>query len=392
MLPRLGLSVLVCLSLLGLRHTPSWLALVALSMARGRGGKRGGLRRAQTVTSAADAQDGVQKCVSCMRDVGDDAIGCDECEGWVHNSEMCSGLTQDMIDAIARYSGNGIKFVCTKCRVHNSSEKGKPQGSPDNQMGVLVSQLFQQIKGICSVVQDLIGKVEALSSTVRPPSGNTSGPTGQNEGSSYAAVAGAHSSKSTSQTLPALASVSPDSYRRLVREEVRELDERKKRRCSLVIRGLETTSAEEAARRFSQVTEFLIGDKVCLTDVVRISSANDLFRGKVTDDELRKKVLDSSKKLRDSDRFGSVFIRRDLTYIQRQERARLAQNRADAHIQTVATPVVTAQQAGRMEKPQTLDRAGTSERQNPPSPTADTLPKQHVVPDMGQTVQGGQGN
>ena len=39
--------------------------------------------------------------------------------------------------------------------------------------------------------------------------------------------------------------------RLLVREKVRELDERKKRRCSLVIRGLETTSAEEAARRFS---------------------------------------------------------------------------------------------------------------------------------------------
>ena len=58
-------------------------------------------------------------------------------------------------------------------------------------MGVLVSQLFQQIKGMCAVVQDLIGKVEAVSSTVRPAPGSTSEPTTKNEQPSYAAVAGA---------------------------------------------------------------------------------------------------------------------------------------------------------------------------------------------------------
>ena len=145
--------------------------LVTLSMTRGPGVHRGRLRRTQTGTLAADSQGGVYKCVFCMRDAGDDVIGCEECKGWVHNTEMCLGLTHDIIDVIARYSGNGIKFVCSKCRVNNSSVKGKPQENPDSQMGgggVLVSQLFQEIKCMCAVVQDLIGKVEALSSTVRP--------------------------------------------------------------------------------------------------------------------------------------------------------------------------------------------------------------------------------
>ena len=76
------------------------------------------------------------KCASCMRDVGNEAIGCDECDGWVHNSEMCSSLTQDVLDTITRYSGGGINFVCTKCRVETSSGKAKSLDSPDSPLRV----------------------------------------------------------------------------------------------------------------------------------------------------------------------------------------------------------------------------------------------------------------
>ena len=37
-------------------------------------------------------QTGKQVCGTCSRDPGDNPIVCDECEVWVHGTEMCSGL------------------------------------------------------------------------------------------------------------------------------------------------------------------------------------------------------------------------------------------------------------------------------------------------------------
>ena len=85
------------------------------------------------------------------------------------------------------------------------------------------------------------------------------------------------------------------------------------------IRGLEATSVEDAVHKFEAVAERLVDHKVTLTEVVRIPSESDLFRGKVADDNTRKLILEKCKQLKDSSRYGNVFIRRDLTYKQRQE-------------------------------------------------------------------------
>lgn len=345
-----------------------------MARGRGRGGQRG--KRSRSQTDAQEVCDGgrstgVQKCVSCMRDVGDEAIGCDECEGWVHNSEMCSGLTQDMLDAITRYSGGGIKFVCTKCRVEKSSDNAKSPGSPDSHLRELVAQLFQQIKGICALVQDLTREVRSLSAEPKPQHLNPDNrvPSQDLEQSYAAAARGAPNQPGSVAATP----VPADTYRQLVREELRELDERKKRRCSLVIRGLGATSAEQAVVRFSHVTEFLIGEKVNMTEVVRISSATDLFRGKVVDDGLRRHILDNAKKLKDSEHFGSVYIRRDLTYHQRREKVRIFHSTRSQQGEILPG----SQREGNSGNPQTQ------------TPLADTLPKQRITHDG---PEGGQGN
>ena len=108
-------------------------------------------------------------------------------------------------------------------------------------------------------------------------------------------------------------------YRKVVREELRELQEQQKRRSSLVIRGLGAGTASAAISAFEQVSQYLTNQKVTLTDVVRIPSESDLFRGKVTDDDARRLILEKSKQLKDAPRYGSVFIRRDLTFKQRSE-------------------------------------------------------------------------
>ena len=48
---------------------------------------------------------------------GDHPIGCDECEVWVYSTELCSGLSEDLIHAILSYGGEGIRFICMTCRL-----------------------------------------------------------------------------------------------------------------------------------------------------------------------------------------------------------------------------------------------------------------------------------
>ena len=283
-------------------------------MTRSRGGLRRG-RSASVSGAGMAAASGTQSCGTCAKDVGDEAIGCDECETWVHNSEMCSGLTQDMLDAISRYQGSGIKFVCMKCRVSYMSARGNsPTSSTEPHMAELVQQLFQQIKGISNVVQELVAQVKVLSSHPKPQPPESTSPSGfqASQAPSYAAAL---------NSVAGLPNPNPpaDEYRTLVREELRELEEQRKRRNSLVVRGLKANSAQEAVTQFEKVAEHLIQQKVILVDVVRIPSETDLYRGKVLDDSVRKLILEKAKSLKDSAQFGTVFIRRDLTYNQRKE-------------------------------------------------------------------------
>lgn len=296
-------------------------------MPRGSGRGSGAVgRRGRSASSVGDGPRatpaGAQLCGSCCKDVGDDAIGCDECEIWVHNTEMCSGLTSDMIEAIGRYSGAGIKFVCMKCRLDFTSRRGgSPSSSTESHMVELIKHLSQQVKGICNQVQELKNEIKILSTQPKPaypdpapaPAAPAPTPIPPAPPTTYAAAASADPGRC------------PQEYRRVVREELRELQEQQKRRTSLVVRGLGARSAEEAVQRFETVSDHLINQKVTLTDVVKISSESDLYRGKVADDGARKLILDKAKQLKNSSRFESVFIRRDLTFNQRAEmRARRA--------------------------------------------------------------------
>ena len=78
------------------------------------------------------------------------------------------------------------------------------------------------------------------------------------------------------------------------------------------------------------LSESLLGERIILSDVVAIPNHADLFRAKVPDDEQRKRLLDKAKELKHSERYKTVFIRRDLTYAQRQELMARRQIRASA--------------------------------------------------------------
>ena len=238
-------------------------------------------------------------------DAGDSAIGCDKCEHWAHSTEMCSGLPQRVIDAISEYDGRGINFVCTKCRLKQECSSSKPNQAQPLMME-LITQIFQQMKGLCNTVQSLMEQVKTVSS--KPPPAPTP----------------------STVTTPPPAKPSQDEYRVAIRREVQEMNEREKRRSSIIVKGLSANSSREIAQKFSQITQDIMGFPTSLSDITQIQRHSGMFRAKILDDEVRKRVLEKSKSLRGTD-YGGVYISRDLTFAQRGELyARRQARRAEA--------------------------------------------------------------
>ena len=271
----------------------------------GRRGKRA-LRKPQT---------GKQVCGTCSRDPGDNPIGCDECEVWVHGTEMCSGLPSHLIEAILSYGGEGIKFICMKCRL-NTSAPDKGDGSDPTDKSTqehshligTIQQLFQQFQGMCNMIANLSDELKHLAQSMQPA-------VTRNAEEVPGSTPPQPSSSQTTSASPTLPTDQP-ALRSVIVEEVREMREREKRKQSIIIKGLNTGSTAEATRMFKDLSSLKFGCEITLSDVTPIKDHVGMFRARITSDEQRKHVLDQAKMLKGT-QFDGVYISRDLTRAQR---------------------------------------------------------------------------
>ena len=263
-------------------------------------------------------------CGTCAKEVDEHCIGCDKCEVWVHGNEMCSGLPQNVIDVILEYSGEGIHYMCMKCRVHRASGTGQcssPTSRSDNFMAETLGQLFQHLRGMSSIITNLAKEVKALSQKQATP---------ENLQTQDPDPFQPHPQPQPQPAMPRLdapipnhpqntaGAKSPDQYRLIVRQELREMHERDKRRDSVIIRGLKATTPRGLVTEFADVTQRVMGTKVELSDVVIIPGHGGICRAKILNPSEKKLVLDQAKDLRNTE-YKHVYIRRDLTYAQRGE-------------------------------------------------------------------------
>lgn len=285
---------------------------------RGRGtqrGKTGGPRRGRSV-SVADGDAGAsavgkQICNSCSVEVTDGCIGCDRCESWVHGTEMCAGLPMKVIEVILEHNGQGISYFCLKCRVARATElERSPSNQRENLPAGTLAQIFQQIQGLCAAVVELTAQVKGISS---PPPAQTSAAQQPTPGTNP----GSHSgTQAQSQNTNTPQTPQTTEYRQIVRQELREMHEREKRKDSVVIRGLRATTPRGISTEFGELTLKMMGTRVELSDIVHIPGHAGLCRGKILNDTNRKLVLDRAKTLKGTE-YDGVFIRKDLTYDQR---------------------------------------------------------------------------
>ena len=76
----------------------------------------------------------------------------------------------------------------------------------------------------------------------------------------------------------------------------------------------------EFTTQFKNVCQAVTGQPLAPDSVFCIDRAKKLFRVKISNADSRTNILNTAKNLKDHSNFSSVFINRDLTYKQRQER------------------------------------------------------------------------
>ena len=324
----------------------------------GRTGRNRGVRRGRSAGLVDHHAPGGEEwlCGTCGDDVGPQPIGCDMCEQWVHATQMCSGLPLDLITAILKYEGAGIKFICMKCRVDQVTARGNsPSGRTDPQLAETVSQLYLQVKGMCSVIKDLTSQVKSLSSKSL-------------QAHNHDAALG-----QTSAPPPPPPPPPPpqEEYRAVIREEVKEQKEREKRRNFLIVKGLPASSPTDFGPKFAQLTSDYAGTRVTPSEILAVPGHSNYFRVKIPDDNTRKLLLDKARELRGTEH-QNVFVSRDLTYAQRTEmyrrrQARQAEGAAAGHRDRAASSGPAAGAAGaRADNDDSLSRTS----QAVPAPAA----------------------
>ena len=222
---------------------------------------------------------------------------------------MCSGLPQDLIDAIMKYDGAGIQFVCMKCQVQHVSARGdSPTSHTEPHLAETISHLYNQVKGICSALRELSNQVKALSSQQAKVSDHGAAVHARSQDT------GPHIQTQTNPQQPS----NNLNYRSMIREELKEQREREKRQSFIIVKGLAATSPSDFASKFTKLADDCMGLQVLTSEVFPITGHANFYRVRVNDDQSRKALLDKAKQLRGS-QYERVYISRDLTYAQRTE-------------------------------------------------------------------------
>ena len=106
------------------------------------------------------------------------------------------------------------------------------------------------------------------------------------------------------------------ALRSVIVKEVREMQERGKRKQSIIIKGLNASSAVEAIRLFRDLSSSKFSYEKIFAEVSPIKRPRWHFPSKNVSDEQRKHVLNSAKTLKRI-QYGQACISRDLTSAQR---------------------------------------------------------------------------
>ena len=247
-------------------------------------------------------------CGTCNINIGiEDSVECELCKTWTHGGTKCSGLPPNIFEVIVDCHDIGVTYICTTCRINKTNNNHTDN---NNNKSNDLTQLCETVKGLANALQVLSNKVDAQQSTLAawpslPKNSPTPNPTNHKQPVPLLAP-------------PPVFHTQLPEIKQILHNEAVEIREREKRANSIIIRGL-GADPNLIQQNFKDVVEQLLPGKHIL--LVEISPINaNLVRAKIPDTNARRELLNNTKKLaRPDSNFQQVFIKRDLTYRQRQE-------------------------------------------------------------------------
>ena len=179
--------------------------------------------------------------------------------------------------------------MCNGCRCQPASNQGNASDLSPVFLQSSICQLFKMVKSIAQSVALLTNKLNSSSDTV-----SVNGPN-QNSTPGFICT------------------------RESLFTEFHEFEERKKRKESMIVRGIIASNEDEFRAIFGRVTTVIIGSNCQPDSVVSVNQQTNMFRIKVSDADLRKNMLSNAKQLKNTANYRNIYISRDLTYLQRKE-------------------------------------------------------------------------
>ena len=246
----------------------------------------------QTLRSGTDltqVSEEEEICGFCKDRVDENPIGCDKCSLWYHSKPLCTGLRELTIRAILGEDAEAIRYVCNNCRF--SPRAVSSPSSPGNEG---ISQLYETVKSLAKSVSTLTSQVSALVS--RPTH---------------------HNCQSQSNPESAQFIKRADLY-----GEIREIEERRKRMNSIIVRGVEAIDNGSFKATLSRVLQVLIQKDTETASVFCLNRENKLYRVDIANKDDRLALLSNAKNLKDNSEFSDIYISKDLTFTQRKENAK----------------------------------------------------------------------
>ena len=266
----------------------------------------------------------IYPCVTCTKPVNDDKFGgieCHRCELWTHGTASCTKLPKELVVWMMKQDSNVKKatgFFCVSCR-----KLSCPVWSPSK----VTQQVDSNFQDLCRSVVNLTESVKNLTVEVANLKLEQSNMLAKQTSVDKSVGAMRLEINSLREDIVKIkgmpfSDIGGDSMSILqstVREEVKELHERDKRRTSIVIKGIPFSEAED---RFLEDFRRVVSCFWTDSPVIRLQEIfpirPNLVRAKIVDNNIRNELLSRSKHLKRSE-YSNVFISRDLTYKQRQD-------------------------------------------------------------------------
>lgn len=222
--------------------------------------------------------------------------------------------------------GDGILSVCLKCRLDKQSPV-KEQDRVSNADTVAVGQLHEMVMTLCTTVKSLSEKLPKFIV--------------QGQYQNVTSISDHSTMQGHSQNVM---SISDPGSRLVIREEIREIHDRERRKHSIIVRGFPHSTVNDVNERFKDISKYLINQEISMSDVICVNQDRGIFRGKIVDPQIRRSLLLEARRLKESTNFRSVYLHKDLTYKQREElRSRCAGLRRPVVGQSEEAPVVPGQ-------------------------------------------------